>query len=149
VGPECEGNDVFKKIVVPVDLVRLEQLDRALCAAADLARQYGASLGYIGVTPATPSEIAHTPEEYARKLAAFASGQAETHGIRAEALAYVSHDPAIDMTRTLLDAVAESGADLVVMASHIPNLADHLWPSHGGTIASRAGVSVFIVRPAA
>lgn len=140
---------MFHKIVVPVDLVHLEQLDRALKAAADLARQYGAALRYVGVTTATPSEIAHNPEEYARKLAAFAAGQAQAHGVTADARAYVSHDPAIDMNDTLLRAISDCGADLVVMASHIPTLADHLWPSHGGTIASRSGVSVFIVRPAA
>ena len=37
-------------------------------------------------------------------------------------------------------------ADLVVMASHIPNVADHFWPSNGGSIASRADVSVMLVR---
>ena len=138
---------MFSKIVVPVDLVHQEHLGRALQAAADLARQYGATLRYIGVTTATPSEIAHTPEEYGRKLAAFAEAQAAKHGVSADSKAYVSHDPSIDMNDTLLKAVAESGADLVVMASHIPNVADYLWPSHGGTIARRSGVSVFVVRP--
>ena len=48
-------------------------------------------------------------------------------------------------TRTV-EAVHETGADLVVMASHIPGIADAIWPSHGGRLASHADVSVFVVR---
>ena len=38
------------------------------------------------------------------------------------------------------------GADLVVMATHVPNLTDYIWASHGGHLASHAKASVFLVR---
>jgi nucleotide-binding universal stress UspA family protein len=57
-----------------------------------------------------------------------------------------SHDPAADLDPTLLKAVEETGADLVVMASHVPGLTDYIWPSNGGTVARRAKVSVMVVR---
>ena len=137
---------MFDKIMVPVDLAHADRLEKALKAAGDLGRHYDAPLVYVGVGSATPSSVAHTPEEFAQKLDDFAKGQAESHGVAAEAHAITTHDPAIDLDRTLMKAVDEVGADLVVMASHIPNVTDHIWPSNGGTIAGHAKVSVMIVR---
>jgi len=137
---------MYKSIVVPVDLAHVADLNKALKTAGDLAKHYGASVCYVGVTAATPSSVAHNPAEYEQKLAAFAADQASTYGHTATSKAVVSHDPAVDLEDGVLGAVTETGADLIVVASHVPNLADHLWPAHGGTIARRADVSVMIVR---
>jgi len=137
---------VFSNIMIPVDLANVDQLGPALKCGADLAGLYGATVTYVGVSAATPSAIAHTPEEFAKKLAAFAEAQAGEHGHSAASHPMTSHDPATDLDPTLLKAVEETGADLVVMASHIPNITDYIWPSNGGTIAARAKVSVLVVR---
>ncbi len=137
---------MFKKIMAPVDLKHVDHLQKALDVAASMAKDTGAELIYVGVSSAAPSEIAHTPAEFAQKLEAFARESGAAHGVSAHAKAFLSHDPTIDLDDTLLKAIDELGADLVVMASHIPNVADHIWPSNGGTVASHADVSVFIVR---
>ncbi len=137
---------MFQSIMVPVDLAHLDQLTRAREIAAGVARQSGATVTYVGVTTSAPSPVAHTPEEFAAKLDAFAAAEAEAHGHTAAAKAITSHDPSIDLNDTLLNAATDLGADLIVIASHIPTLADHLWPSHGGQIAKRATASVFVVR---
>ena len=137
---------MFDKIMVPVDLAHADKLDRALRCAADLATQYNAKVTYVGVSAATPGSVAHTPEEYAKKLSAFAESQVETYGIEADSLALTSHDPTVDLDPTLLKAIEDTGADLVVMASHIPNVADYIWASNGSTIARRAKASVMLVR---
>ncbi|MCR8550270.1 universal stress protein [Salipiger sp. P9] len=137
---------MFERIMVPVDLGHAEKLEKALLCAADLAAHYGATAVYVGVTTEQPSSLARTPAEYAQKLAAFAEDQAKLRGIATESKAYASHDPAVDLDPTLLKAVGETRADLVVMASHIPNIADHLWPSNGGSIATHTDVSVLLVR---
>lgn len=137
---------MYNKIAVPVDLAHVGQIEKALRTAADLANHYNISVTYIGVTAATPSAVARTPEEYANKLGEFASEQAGLHGHATDSRACVSHDPAIDLDATLLDAVKESGADLVVMASHVPGLTEYVWPSHGGSIASHSDASVLVVR---
>ena len=63
---------MFKHIMVPVETLRHEgQLDRALGVAADLAGHYGARVTYVGVTVPQPSSVAHTPQEFAEKLAHF------------------------------------------------------------------------------
>lgn len=139
---------MFQRILAPVDLAHLDTLDRALNVAAEAARQNGASVVYVSVGAAAPGPIAHTPEEFTAKLDSFAADQAARHGISGSAMAVISHDPTSDLNETLLKAIDEAGADLVVMASHKPGLADYFFHSNGGEIAARAGVSVFIVRDA-
>lgn len=137
---------MFATIMIPVDLAHQDHLGKALQCGADLARQYGSRVIYVSVSTAAPSSVAHNPAEFNAKLQSFAASQAETHGITADALAVFSHDPVTDLDPTLLKATKDTGADLVVMASHLPRLTDYIWPSNGGTIASHSGASVFVVR---
>jgi nucleotide-binding universal stress UspA family protein len=137
---------LYTKIMVPIDLAHVERLGKALRTAADLSNHYGIPACYVGVTTETPSPLGHTPAEYAVKLKEFGRKQAEAHGHETETKAYASPDPTIDLDDTLLKAVHDVGADLVVMASHIPDVVDHFWPSNGGTIASHSDASVFVVR---
>lgn len=137
---------MYRKIMTPVDLAHLDQLGKALSTTADLAKHYGIPVCYVGVTASTPGAVAHTPEEFAAKLEAFGRQQAAEHGHSVTTKALVSHDPAIDLDKTLLKAVAETGSDLVVMQSHVPNITDYIWPSNGGAIASHSEASVFVVR---
>ncbi|WP_323769244.1 universal stress protein [Antarctobacter sp.] len=137
---------MFKRIMVPVDLAHADRLEKALSVAADLARHYGATVIYVGVAAATPGALAHSPAEFAAKLKTFAEAKGAESGIATEAHAMTSHDPSTDLDPTLLKAVGETGADLVIMASHIPNITDYIWPSNGGTVAGHAKVSVMVVR---
>lgn len=132
--------------MVPVDLAHLNQLDKALTTAADLAKHYAIPVCYVSVTAAAPGSVAHNPREFADKLEAFARDQADRHGHEASSKAYTSHDPAVDLDDTLLKAVGDTGSDLVVMASHIPGLVEYVWPSNGGKIAAHSDASVFVVR---
>ncbi|WP_029059624.1 universal stress protein [Stappia stellulata] len=137
---------MYKKIIVPVDLAHAGKLAKALKTAADLARHYQVPVCYVGVTTETPGSVAHTPKEYAGKLESFAKEQGAANGIEASSHMVVAHDPSIDLDPALLKAIDDVGADLVVMASHVPNVADYLWPSNGGTVAGRSKASVFVVR---
>lgn len=137
---------MFERIMVPVDLAHHDSLAKALDCAATMAKQSRAEVIYVGVTAEQPSEIAHNPAEYEAKLKAFAEDQGARHGITSRAHAVASHDPATDLNATLLQAVEDTRADLVVMASHEPGMMDHFWPSHGGKLAEQAKCSVFVVR---
>ena len=136
---------MFSHIMVPVDLAHPDKLESALKTAADLAGHYGARVTYVGVTTGQPSSVAHTPREYAAKLAKFAAMQAELNGVAEVAShAITAHDPAVELDRKLEEAVHEIGADLVVMGSHIPRTFD--LGSHGGRVATHTDVSVMLVR---
>ena len=136
---------MFKHIMVPVDLAHPDKLETALMAAGDLAKHYGARITYVGVTAPQPGAVAHNPQEYAEKLAKFTAAQAELHALPEVASHPItSHDPSVDLDRTLEQAVHDLAADLVVMGSHIPRRFD--FGSHGGRVASHTDVSVMLVR---
>lgn len=137
---------MFKNIMVPVDLRHTDAIERALTAAADLARLYRAGVTYVGVTGPEPSEFGHNPQDFAGRLKDFAAQEAARFGHPSAAHAVVSQDPAAELDTALHRAVEETGADLVVMATHEPNLADYLRASHGGTLAANEAVSVLLIR---
>ena len=137
---------MFKKIMVPVDLEHTGQLEKSITAATGLAKQYGSELCFVGVGTSAPSAVSHNAAEYKEKLAAFAAEQAVEHGVEAGCQAFFSHDLPAEVDDDLLKAVKETGADLVVMASHVPTIINYVWPTNGGKIANYAKTSVFLVR---
>jgi nucleotide-binding universal stress UspA family protein len=137
---------MYKKIMVPVDLAHIERLDKAITTATDLAKHYGIPICFVGVTAATPTEVAHTPKEFAEKLRTYGAAQSKKHNLVIDTAAYPSHDPAVDLDDTLIAAAKENGADLIVMASHVPGLQEHIFASNAGAVASHAEISVFVIR---
>lgn len=141
-----KGERMYRKIMIPVDLAHIERLEKAIDTATDLAKHYGIPVCFVGVTAETPTEVAHSPAEFADKLKDFGAAQSSVHGLDIDTAAYPSHDPGVDLDQTLVAAAKENGADLIVMASHVPGLPEHIFASHAGAVASHAEVSVFVVR---
>ena len=138
---------MYKRIMVPVDLAHTDRLEKALASAADLSKHYDIPVSYVAVTATAPGPIAHTPEEFHQKLKGFAADQAKKYGLRdTDAKTITSHDPAVDLHEKLIDAGKELGADLIVMASHVPGVAEHLFESNAGKVALHAEESVFVIR---
>lgn len=137
---------MYTNIMVPVDLTKLEELERALQVAADMAKLYGAEIHYVSVTPEAPSELGKRPSDFASKLEDFASQQATLHGVKTRSHPVTAHDATADLNKTLSSAGDEIGADLIIMASHIPGFLDHIFRSHGGYVATHSDLSVFLVR---
>ena len=138
---------MYTKILVPVDLAHVEQLEKALATAADLSKHYAVPICYVSVGTAAPGVVAHNPSEFQAKLEEFAQSQAKSRGLeQATSMALISHDPSVDLDTTLMKAIEEVGADLVVMHSHIPGFAEYLFASNAGYIAMHAQVSVLVVR---
>ncbi|OOY27764.1 universal stress protein UspA [Thioclava sp. L04-15] len=137
---------MFNKIMVPVDLRHVEKMGKALSIVAELATTHDADVIFVGVTSPEPNALGHNPKEYEARLKEFASSKAAEKGYRTAAHMIVAHDPAIDLDKHLLEASKTLGTDLVVMATHLPNVADYVWASHGGHLAAHAQASVFLVR---
>lgn len=137
---------MFRKIMVPVDLAHQEDLGRALQCAAEMARIQDAEVCYVGVTTGTPGPLGRSPSEYEEKLKSFAAGQAKTHGHNVSHQMMIAHDPTTDVDDAMMKAVKQTGADLVVMATHKPGIGDYIWPSNGGKLAAHSHASVFLVR---
>lgn len=137
---------VFERIMVPVDLAHAERLEQALACAGDLAEHYGVPITYVGVTSTSPSTVARTPQEFEHKLISFSRAEAEKYGVSTEAYMALANDPTTEVDDALMSAIDQTGADLVVMASHVPGIVDHFWPSNGGKLAQYANCSVMVVR---
>ncbi|MGR3498612.1 MAG: universal stress protein [Limimaricola soesokkakensis] len=137
---------MFRHIVVPVDLRHLDQMQRALRVAADMARHYGARVTYISATPSAPSTIARNPEEFEGKLRAFAASRSEVDGAQAVSHMFVVNDLSGDLDHFLSREIDGLNPDLVIMASHRPGAGDYFWPSHGGHVAAHVAASVLLVR---
>ncbi|GMG81936.1 hypothetical protein LNKW23_11490 [Paralimibaculum aggregatum] len=137
---------MYSSIMVPVDLAHTKALEKALATAADLAKAYGASLTYVGVTTNTPGPLAHDPKEFGAKLDAFVAAETAARDVEGAGLVVTSHDPSANLNKDLLEAARQTGADLVVMGSHMPGLSDHIFTGHAPYVATHAPVSVLVVR---
>ena len=137
---------MFKRIMMPVDLAHVDKLSHAMAVASDLARHYGAALTFVGVTSTAPGKVARSPQEFGEKLAKFAADQAALNGAETASHVVISSDPAAELDAALIKGLGEIAADLVVMATHVPNMADMILPSNGGALARHTDVSVFLVR---
>lgn len=138
---------MYKRIMVPVDLAHAGALEKAITTAADLARHYDAGLVLVGATGSEPSAVAPSPEAFATRLAAFAREVSDRFGVPVTSDAMHLHDVTIDLDPKLAAHATEIGADLIVMASHVPGVADYLFGSNAGHVARHATVSVMVVRP--
>ena len=78
---------MYSKIMVPVDLTHVERLDKAIATATDLAKHYDIPLCFVGVTAETPTEVAHTPAEFAERLAAFGAAHAKRYDLQIDTAA--------------------------------------------------------------
>ena len=137
---------MYKHILVPVDLHHKDAMGKALTAASDLGKHYGADIHLVSVTASAASEIAHTPEEYQEKLEAFAKEQGDKLGANLDAKTIVAPDPVRDLERVIEEQIDEQNIDLVVMASHVPHFGDYLIQSNAGNVAAHTDTSIFIVR---
>ena len=139
---------MYTRIMVPVELDHVDRMERTLKTAGDLAKAYSAHVVYVAIYGKQPSAVARTPEQFAAELDMFAREQGEHFGIETSALAVASNDPAAELDARLEEAVSECEADLVVMASHAPGMADmlHLIGSHAAKLVRHLDISVFVVR---
>ena len=82
----------------------------------------------------------------AERLAPFAREQAEIYGVETSDHVALRSDLRLNVGPDLVKVATETGSDLIVMASHVPGIADHILSSNAGYVASHAPMSVYVVR---
>ena len=137
---------MYRTIMTPVDLAHAETLGKALDVSAALAKAFDASLTMVSVAASAPSDVAISPTAHTKKLKAFAAEQGEKRGVTFAARLEIDSDPVIDLEQRLEEAAEAIGADLVVMASHVPGWAEYIFASNAGYLASHSKLSVLVVR---
>jgi nucleotide-binding universal stress UspA family protein len=137
---------MFTHILVPVDLSEKQMIAKAVRVAVDQARHYEAKLTLVSVVGGLQAKVSNSSGEYARQLAEYADEITIANGIIPETMIYEVPDPSVEVDRKLLQVISDTGADLVIMATHQPGWVEYIVNSHGGRLASHAPVSVFVVR---
>jgi len=137
---------MYSTIMVPIDLAHAATLEKAIRTATDIGKLYQSKVILVGVVSSAPSSVAHNPEEFAQKLEQFTQSHTEQCGYPMQSKAVTCNDPVAGLDRVLEEVGDEVGADLVVMASHVPGFMDKLFHANASHLAEHEHISVFIVR---
>ncbi|SFD56427.1 universal stress protein [Roseivivax sediminis] len=142
---------MFRNILVTIDLNDPVSWEKALPQAAELAKASGGGLHLLAVVPdmGMPLVEGFFPAHYEEH--ALTMAKAKLDELAREALpADTPHEQHValgQITARILETAAATGADLIVMASHDPDLAQNfLIGGHAGKVVRRSPVSVLVVR---
>ena len=139
---------MFETILVPVDVSHLDGARQALSLARDIAKSRGGKIVLLNVIEAIPNyvaaeipaEIFATADDKAREeMASFAKSE----GLGDDAEVVVLHGHA---SRDILDFAHKRKADMIVMSSHDPGIADYFLGSTASHVVRHAHCSVLVVR---
>lgn len=141
---------MYKKILLPIDLSEESSWRKALPTTVEYCRAFGAELHLMTVVPdlSMPIVAQYFPADYAER----AKSDAKT---RLERLAADIVPGNIKVVVTvgygtiyeeILSAAKAAKCDLIVMASHRPELKDYLLGPNAARVARHADCSVLVVR---
>ena len=138
----------FEKILVPVDLGQESSWREALPTAIDQAQHAGGKLHIVTVVPEEPPQLAWLPDDYSDKMIAYAKAELKkliesqpTNGVEVEQ--YVRQGSTYN---EIVKLAKEIDIDLIVMASHRPELKDYLLGPNAARVVRHAECPVLVVR---
>lgn len=140
---------MYKRILVPIDLQDSAIADRVLEEAAYIAAASGAELHLLTVVPTYSMSIVGSffPEGYENKALVAAQGALKefmaNHEAAKGARGHVAHGTIYD---EIMKAADNLDCDMIVMASHRPELKDYLLGPNAARVVRHARQSVFVVR---
>lgn len=144
-----KDGSMFKKILVAVDLEHAAQVGDLLGVAEDIANANGAQLHLLNVIGAAPAVVSQfLPESYEKMasekiekdLAALAAKVDLTDGAVTSSVRFGS------VYQEILAHANKNGTDLIVVASHKPNVGDYLLGTTAARVVRHASCSALVVR---
>ena len=141
---------MYQDILLPLDLNNVETQQKALRAAVDLAKTYKARLHIMTVVPDFGAGVVSSffPEDYEQKAVEEASQRMHEFvaanvpkGMQVQHI--VAHG---GIYEEILRSAAATKVDLIVMASHRPELSDYLLGPNAARVVRHATCSVLVVR---
>ncbi len=136
--------------MLPIDLGDVESSRKAVSTAIELSRTEGARLHLLCVVPGYSMSIVsqYFPEGFEEKSLAEAAQQLDD--FIAKNIPTEIASPAIVASGTvykeILRVAGEIGCDIIVMASHRPELKDYLLGPNAARVVRHANCSVLVVR---
>ena len=139
---------MFKKILLPIDLQETSSWEQALPVAQGMAKDGDAELHLLTVVPPLPGQIyGYFPENFEPKMIdegkAAIESFAKEHAAGTNTKAHIAQGQPY---AAILDLAEKIGADLIVMASHRPELKDYLLGPNAARVVRHAECSVMDVR---
>jgi nucleotide-binding universal stress UspA family protein len=141
---------MFKEILLPLDLGNPEKQEKAVSAAIEMAKTFGGRLHVMTIVPDFgegfvssffPVDFQETVIDAANeKLHAFVK-QRVPDGIKVQHI--VTHG---SIYGQIVEFAKKIDADLIVMASHRPELSDYLLGPNASQVTRHAECSVLVVR---
>ena len=140
---------MFKTILLPVDFAQESSWKKALPVALTLRGAYGAALHLVSVIPSVlhGGVEQYFPDNYEEKLRD--DTNASMKAFIAEHLAgkgAISHIVQGPIYHRIIETAEKIGADLIVMGSHRPALADYLIGPNAARVVRHTSCSVMVVR---
>lgn len=141
---------MFKEILLPVDLGDESSALKALPVAVELAKNAGAGLHVLAVVPGFSMSIIsqYFPEDFEEKSVADAAERLRQF-LDANVPSTITTQAVVasgTVYEEILRVAAESNCDLIVMASHRPELKDYLLGPNAARVVRHAQCSVMVVR---
>jgi len=141
---------MYRDILLPVDLNHLDTQEKAVRTAIDFAQAFGSRLHVLTVVPDFGMSIvsSYFPTDFAKTAEAEANKRLhEFMAARAPAGIAIQHIVAYGgIYSQILDYAEKTACDLIVMASHRPELKDYLLGPNAARVMRHATCSVLIVR---
>ncbi len=141
---------MFRNILVPIDLHHENTWRKVLPLAVEQARSSGAQLFVMTAVPVLDLALpaVHLPKDYDKHLLEHAR-----QGLATLVKEQVPDELAVNVIvkegvpyREVLHAIEDNQVDLVVMASHTPEMKDYLVGSNAARVVLHANCSVMVVR---
>ena len=141
---------MFKSILLPVDLGDKSSWEKAAPEAVALAKQNGAKIHVLTVIPDFGMAVVGSffPSNYAEQALQSASEKlvALASEIIPDDLLAKTHTAYGSAYEEIISTAKEQGCDLIVMASHRPEMSDYLLGPNAARVVRHAEQSVMIVR---
>ncbi len=140
---------MFETILVAVDLEHDTHIDGLLRVASDMANAQGAKMHLLHVIRAAPAVVSQfLPQSYEsmasekieKDLAALAAKVDPAAGAAAISVRFG------DVYQEILAYADKIGAELIIVASHKPDVGDYLLGSTAARVVRHAACSVFVAR---
>ncbi len=141
---------MYKTILVPIDLDQESSWQKALPIAVEHSKIFGAHLHAMTVLPDFGSGVvgSYFPPDFVEKATAEVRQKLEAL-VRSKVpsdLDVACHVAQGTVYQEILRLAGDIGADLVVMASHRPELKDYLIGPNAARVVRHADISVLVVR---
>mgnify|MGYP001548036533 CR=1 FL=1 len=141
---------MYKSILLPVDLGHKSSWEKSAPEAVALAKQHGAKIHLLTVIPDFGMALVGSffPSDYAEQALQSSSEklvELASEIIPGDLLAKV-HTASGSAYQEIIKTANEQGCDLIVMASHRPEMSDYLLGPNAARVVRHADQSVMIVR---